>query len=218
MTISDALPVLGLRVEATTAVGVLELRGITDDLLADLIEVARAGIHAPERMPFTVPWTDTEPERFALQFAQYHWNTRATWSPEKWDLNLAVLHDGRLVGVQGVSTSHYVLTRPGETGSWLTRSVQGRGLGTAMRRAMCALLFDHLDAVEITSGYFTDNPASGAVSRKVGYRENGHERRERRPGELAVCTGLVLRPDDFVRDGVEITVHGLEAFRGSIGL
>ncbi len=218
MDIVDVLPSLGLRVEATTEVGPLELRGITDDVLAELVDVARAGIHDPERMPFTFPWTDVEPERFAIQFAQYHWNARATWSPQRWDLNLAVLHDGALVGVQGVSTSNYLVTRTGETGSWLTASVQGRGIGTAMRRAMCCLLFDHLDAAEITSGYFTDNPASGAVSRKVGYRANGHERRERRPGELAVCTGLVLTPEDFVRGGVEITVAGLEPFRRSIGL
>jgi RimJ/RimL family protein N-acetyltransferase len=38
-----------------------------------------------------------------------------------------------------------------------------------MRQAMCALLFDHLEAEEITSAAFTDNPASLAVSRKVGY-------------------------------------------------
>src|SRR4051794_32629907 len=62
---------------------------------------------------------------------------------------------------------------------------QGRGIGTAMRQTMCALLFDHLQAEEITSAAFTDNPASLAVSRKVGYTDNGTFRMQRRPGELA---------------------------------
>ena len=62
---------------------------------------------------------------------------------------------------------------------------------------MCAFVFDHLDAVQITSGAFTDNPASLAVSRKVGYRENGVVRRERRPGEVATTVELLLTPDAF---------------------
>lgn len=37
-----------------------------------------------------------------------------------------------------------------------------------MRQALCAFLFDCLDAQEITAGAFVDNPASLAVSRKVG--------------------------------------------------
>jgi RimJ/RimL family protein N-acetyltransferase len=218
MGIQDVLPALGLRIAVTAPSGELVLAGITDDLLAELAEVAKAGVHDPERMPFTFPWTDTAPERFALQFAQYHWGTRASWSPEKWHLNPAVLQDGRPIGVQGFSTSDYLVTRVGETGSWLGQVHQGRGVGTIMRRAICAFLFDHLDAVRITSGYFSDNPGSGAVSRKVGYRENGTERRQRRPGELATLTLLTLDPDDFDRGGVEIEVEGLAAFRASVGL
>ncbi len=218
MVIQDVLPALGLRISVSSPSGGLELVGITDDLLARLAEVAAAGIHDPERMPFTVPWTDTEPERFALQFAQYHWGIRSRWSSQGWDLNLAVLVDGRPVGVQGFSTTDYLVTRVGETGSWLGQAHQGQGVGTTMRRAICAFLFDHLDAARITSGFFADNPGSGAVSRKVGYRENGSERRQRRPGEVATLTHVVLEPEDFVRGGVEIEVEGLAAFRGSIGL
>lgn len=218
MSIQDVLPALGLRIAVSSPAGALELVGMTDDLVAELAAVAEAGVHDPARMPFTFPWTDTEPERFALQFAQYHWRTRSTWSPEKWELNLAVLEAGRPIGVQGFATSDYLVTRAGETGSWLGEAHQGRGVGTTMRRAICAFLFDHLDAVRITSGYFSDNPGSGAVSRKVGYRENGTERRRRRPGELATLTHLTLDPEDFVRGGVVIEVEGLAPFRRSVGL
>lgn len=213
-TLTDLLPALGLRITA----GPIELRGITDGDLVSLVDLARGGIHEPERMPFLVPWTDAPAEEFPLRFAQYHWRTRADFSPEGWDLNLAVRHEGTLVGVQGIGTHHYPVTRSAETGSWLGRQFQGRGIGTAMRQAMCAFVFDHLDAAEITSGAFTDNPASLAVSAKVGYAENGRTRRERRPGELATTIELVLTPDTFVRGEHPVEVQGLAAFRRSVGL
>lgn len=213
-TIADVLPMLGLRVTA----GPLELRGITDDDLVTLAELAVRGVHAPERMPFTYPWTDAELADLPLRFAQYHWRTRADFGPDAWVLNLGVWHEGTLVGVQGLNTSKYLVTRTGETGSWLGLEHQGRGIGTAMRQAMCAFVFDHLDAAEITSGAFTDNPASLAVSRKVGYRENGRIRRERRPGELATTVELVLTPEDFMRGEHPLEVSGVTAFRRSIGL
>jgi RimJ/RimL family protein N-acetyltransferase len=213
-TIADVLPMLGLRVTA----GPLELRGITDDDLVRLAELAVRGVHAPELMPFTYPWTDADPADLPLRFAQYHWRTRADFGPDAWVLNLGVWHEDRLVGVQGLNTSKYLVTRTGETGSWLGLEHQGRGIGTAMRQAMCAFVFDHLDAAEITSGAFTDSPASLAVSRKVGYRENGRVRRERRPGELATTVELVLTPADFVRGEHPVRVSGVVAFLRSIGL
>ena len=170
-TTADLLPVLGLRITA----GPLELRGITDDLLPELCDLAARGIHAPERMPFVVPWTDVPAEELPRRFAQYHWLSRAEFSPARWSLHLAVLHEGVPVGVQGLSTSSYLVTRTGETGSWLGQGFQGRGIGTAMRQVMCAFAFDHLDAAEITSSAFTDNPAS------LAGLHQGRVRRER-PG------------------------------------
>ena len=213
-TIADLLPMLGLRITA----GPLALCCLTDEDLVTLAGLAAHGVHDPDRMPFTYPWTDAEPAELPLKFAQYHWRTRADFGPTAWTLNLGVWHDGTLVGVQGLSTSKYLVTRTGETGSWLGLEHQGRGIGTAMRQVICAFAFDHLDAVEITSGAFTDNPSSLGVSRKVGYRENGRERRERRPGELAECIGLVLDHHGLVRGEHPLEVSGVQAFRRSIGL
>ena len=214
MSIAEVLPALGLRISA----GPLELRGITDDDLATLAALAVGGIHEPVRMPFYHPWTDVASAELPLKFAQYHWGIRASWSPEKWELNLGVWCDGELLGVQGVATEHFLVTRTGETGSWLGRDHQGKGIGTAMRQVMCAFLFDHVGFEEITSGAFTDNEASLAVSRKVGYRDNGVRRLKRREGELATNIGLVLTPGDFVRGDHPVQVEGLAAFRRSIGL
>lgn len=212
-TVGQVFPVLDLRVTA----GDLELRGISDADIVTLGALAAQGIHSPDRMPFSFPWTDVTSDEMPLNFAQYHWRTRADFSPASWELNLGVWWQGELVGVQGVNTSNFVVRRTGETGSWLGSAHQGRGLGTAMRQVMCVLLFDHLGFTEVTSGAFVDNPASLAVSRKVGYRVNGTERYERR-GELAEMTMLALAPGDLVRPEVSVEVSGAERVRRLIGV
>jgi RimJ/RimL family protein N-acetyltransferase len=214
MTIADIFAPLGVRIVA----GPLELRGLSDDDLVELATLAERGVHPPDRMPFLFPWTDAPAADLARNTAQYHWRCRATFAPPKWELNLGVWRDGVLLGSQGVSTQDFLTTRTGETGSWLGQAHQGQGVGTAMRQAMCAFLFDFLDFTEITSGAFTDNPASLGVSRKVGYVENGRTRLERRPGELAVNIGLLLTPETFVRGEHDLVVEGIEPLRRLIGL
>jgi RimJ/RimL family protein N-acetyltransferase len=198
--------------------GPLELRAIRDEDIPALVDLALGGIHEPEQMPFAFPWTDAPADKLPANTAAYYWTARTQFSPERWTLDLAVRVDGELVGVQGFTTKTYLVVRTGETGSWLGRSFQGRGIGTAMRQAMCALLFDHLDAHEITSGAFVDNPASLAVSRKVGYVDNGTFRMQRRPGELAWNRNLLLTPDRFVRAPHPVEVDGVAPLRRAIGL
>jgi RimJ/RimL family protein N-acetyltransferase len=214
LTLADLSPMLALRIAA----GPLELRGLTDDDLVRLCELAEAGVHPPEEMPFYVPWTQAPPGELARNTAAYHWRMRAEFSLDKWSLELGAWYDGMLVGTQGFHTRSYLVTRTGESGSWLGMAHQGQGIGTLMRQVLCAFLFDHLDAAEVTSAAFLDNPASLAVSRKVGYRPSGVQRLERRPGELALNQGLVLAPDDLVRAPYPLTVEGLAPFRRSVGL
>src|SRR5688500_115597 len=75
-TVADLRPLLGLRITA----GPIELRGITDDDLAALAELAGQGVHAPEAMPFFFPWTDVPADELPRNFAQYHWRTRAEFA------------------------------------------------------------------------------------------------------------------------------------------
>ena len=213
MELAEIFPPFGLRVEA----GPVVLRPITDELLPRLVELALAGIHDPASMPFSTPWTDAPATDQPLGFASFHWGLRSGWTRARWNLEFAVEYDGALVGCQGFNTTSYLVTRTGETGSWLGREFQGRGIGTQMRQAICAFCFDHLDAAEITSGAFTDNPASLAVSRKVGYQPNGVRRMTRRPKEWALNQGFRLTPETFVR-GPDLRVSGVEAFRRFIGL
>ena len=212
--LATLFPPFGLHV----ALGPVELRPMTDEVLPALCDLAERGIHDPDAMPFYVPWSTAPAGELGRNTAQYQWRERADFTPSAWDLQLAVFHDGTLVGCQGLRTEDFLVTRTGETGSWLGKEFQGRGIGTVMRRAICTLAFDHLDFAEVTSGAFLDNPASLAVSRKVGYRPNGVRRLRRREGELALNQALSLSPDDFVRPAEPVSVSGVEAFRAFIGL
>lgn len=212
LDLRDAFPPFGLLVEA----GPVVLRPITDEVLPRLIEVALAGVHGPDEAPFYHPWTDAPADQLPTDFVRYHWSTRGGWSREQWTLDLAVEYEGQVVGTQGVTTKDFLATRSGETGSWLGLEHHGKGIGTRMRQAICALCFDQLGFEELTSGAFEDNPASNAVSRKVGYQPNGVARLPRK-GTWASNNKYVLTPETFVR-GEPVTVTGAEAFRKFVGL
>jgi RimJ/RimL family protein N-acetyltransferase len=209
---SDLWPPFGLVVRS----GALTLSTITDEDLLGLVDLVRSGVHAPDAMPFTVPWTRQEPERVAPEYARHYWEVRAAFRPESFHLDLAVRVGGELVGVQGFFATDYPVARTAETGSWLALRHHGRGIGTRMRQAVCAFLFDHLGAAEVTSGAWSDNPASLAVSRKVGYRQTDRARRSRE-GVLAEHVQLRLRPEDLVR-GEPLESDGAGPLRRFLGV
>jgi RimJ/RimL family protein N-acetyltransferase len=93
---------------------------------------------------------------------------------------------GQPVGIQELFATQFAVLREVATGSWLTRSVQGRGLGQEMRAAVLQLAFEGLGAEVARSGAFVDNLASLSVSRSIGYRENGRSREapRRQPREM----------------------------------
>ena len=151
----------------------LELRLPTELELLELLDLAMSGIHGPDEMPFGFAWTDQPSPLFERSFMQFHWSTRANWSPGKWSLDFGVWAEGRLVGTQGIGAENFAVLRTVSTGSWLAREFQGQGIGKEMRSAVLGFAFDHLEAIWATSGSFRDNPASAAVSRALGYDEDG---------------------------------------------
>jgi RimJ/RimL family protein N-acetyltransferase len=207
-------PLFGLRLAA----GPLILEPVSDDDIPALVRLASAGVHEPQSMPFSVPWTDSPPEALGRTMATYYWRTRAELAPENWTMDFVVRWYGEIVGVQGLITKDYPVTRSCETGSWLGLAHQGKGIGTLMRQTVCAFAFDDLDAQEVTSSAWIDNAASLAVSLKVGYQENGQRRQVRRPGELATMQHLVLAPSRLVRHHFDLEVQGLGAVREFLGI
>lgn len=182
----------------------LELRPDDDPGLYELVAEARLGVHPPDYMPFTVPWTDF-PEHAWLQ---YHWSTRAAVTPADWRINFLVRLDGRVIGTQGIMAKDFAVTREVHSGSWLGARHQGKGYGTEMRAAVVMFAFDHLGANRVTSDAFEDNAASHAVSRKLGYMPDGSITMARR-GKAVTSIRLALRSAGFVRPSWSVSVTGL---------
>lgn len=161
-------PLFGLAVRTPR----LELRYPTD---LDALELAgRTGdIHDPAFMPFDTPWSrlpDDERERGTLQ---HLWLTRAELAAERWTVNLCVVVDGAVVGMQSLRAERFGARRTVDTGSWLHRPLQGRGLGREMRAAVLHLAFAGLGAERATTEAFEGNEPSRRVTVGLGYRPNG---------------------------------------------
>jgi RimJ/RimL family protein N-acetyltransferase len=202
------LPLLRLRPQI--AIGSIELRLPDADDLAALAALAEDGVHDPAVQPFGVPWTDEEPEVRALSTMQYHWGSWASWTPRRWELNLVTALDGTVVGMQALSATEFAVLREVSTGSWIGLEHQGLGIGTAMRAAILALAFDGLGAEQATSSAFTDNPASLAVSRKLGYADDGIARQVSR-GRPAQMQRLRLDRRSWLEHRhCEVIIEGLE--------
>ena len=89
------------------------------------------------------------------------------------DCPLAVLlKSGVFIGMCGVHPS-----QDWEIGYWLGRPFWGRGYATEACGRAVAWAFDELKAETLNAGWFHDNPASGRVLTKLGFRAAGEEER-----------------------------------------
>jgi RimJ/RimL family protein N-acetyltransferase len=165
-------------------------------------------------MPFFVPWTDLPPAERAISTSQWLWGHRANWSVDKWTFTGAAFVDGVPIGMQDVEAGDFRVVHSVESGSWLGREFQGRGLGREMREAMLHFAFAGLGAEEALSGAFDDNAASLATSRAIGYAENGEGRGKRRDGSartirfrLDRATWEHRRRDDIEIVGLDSCLH-----------
>lgn len=210
----DHWPLFGLRVRVAD----LELRLPTEAELAELAEVAARGVHLPGQVPFLTAWTDRPPAELAREVVQKTWRRRGAWRPESWALELVVFAEGRPVGVQEMWAEHFPTLREVATGSWLGLAYQGRGIGKRMRAAMLHLAFAGLGAEQARTASFVDNSAPLAVSRRLGYRQDGITR-DVLHGKAVVSQRLRLTRQEWeatVRP--EVTISGLEPCLAMFGL
>jgi RimJ/RimL family protein N-acetyltransferase len=215
MSLVDHWPLLGLRIETPN----LELRTPTDADLEALADLVSNGVHRPETMPFTTEWTDADSPELERGALQYWWRCRADFSPKQWDVPLAVVNGGTIVGVQGLAANEFPTLRTAETGSWLGLAHQGQGIGKEMRRAVLHFGFECLGAKAITSAAYTDNPASQKVSLATGYQPNGINVVQRR-GDRAEQIRYILTRDRWEEVSAEsdVRVEGFDACREMFGL
>lgn len=218
LTLEEIFPPFALSIAA----GSVELRVLRDHDLPELVELVRGGIDAPGLpMPFLRAWHQEAfapgaPEGFPTSSLAWWWTQRAAVAPDSWRLALVVRRDGVLVGMQDLHADDFALTRTVLTGSWLGREHQGVGTGTLMRQLVVGFAFDELGAKACESGYVVGNHASAAVSRKVGYVDNGRRRlvQHTRDGKVGVDEQrVVVTPDTYVRPLEPVRVEGAEALR-----
>jgi RimJ/RimL family protein N-acetyltransferase len=76
----------------------------------------------------------------------------------------------QLIGCIGLSQAD---GGPHELGYWLARPAWGLGYATEAGRAVVAMARDGLRLNRIEAGHFLDNPGSGRVLRKLGFRPTG---------------------------------------------
>lgn len=182
----------------------LQLRHPSLDDLDELADRAAEGIHDPGYMPFLFPWSDVTPEERARSVLQYQFRTWADFSAESWNLELAVVHEGRIVGVQSVFARKFPVTGEVETGSWVAQRFQGQGIGTEMRRAVLHFAFAGLGARHAVTSAFEDNHASLGVTKKLGYQEDGIALHARGDKPAVVRRFRMAREDWTESPGYEI--------------
>ena len=223
LTLEDVFPPFALSISC----GPVELRVLRDDDLPELVELVRSGIQTPGLpMPFLRAWHEAPfapgtPDGFPTTSLAWWWTQRATFTPEEWRLALVVRRDAELVGMQDLHAEDFAHRRHVMTGSWLGRAHQGKGTGTLMRQLVVGFAFDELGAAQCESGYVLGNQASAAVSRKVGYVDNGRRRivQHTRQGVVGADEQRVtVTPGTFVRPDDPVSVQGADVLRRFLGI
>ena len=150
---------------------------------------------------------------------QDYWRARGSWRPESWALSFGVFRDGELVGYQGLEGEDFPRLRTVDSSSFLAHAARGQGLGKQMRAAVLALAFEGLVARFTITSAWTDNHASLAVSRALGYVDNGvtTQRRGETVGEMAHMRLTRERWASSEWAG-RVAVDGLEGCRAFFGL
>lgn len=198
----------------------LTLRYVDDDIATELATLAAAGIHDPGWMPFGEPWTRGESPDVERNALRYHWRCRADTSSESWTINFGVFVDEVLVGSTGLMASDFVRMRQFETGSWLGREFQGRGIGKETRLATLTVGFAGLDAAWALTGAWHDNGPSLGVTRALGYTEQGHRRMLRDDAASDRMIGFEMPRSHFDehlrRDDIELI--GIDPVREQLGV
>jgi RimJ/RimL family protein N-acetyltransferase len=163
----------------------LHLRHLSE---ADLAPLAAILPDDAEQDPSSTsyPGLDRDRNRGVVVHQDY-WRARGSWRPESWALSFGVFRDGELVGYQGLEGDDFARLRTVDSSSFLVPAARGQGLGKQARAAVLALAFGSLGARFAITSAWTDNYASLAVSRALGYVDNGvsADRRGETMGEMA---------------------------------
>lgn len=97
-------------------------------------------------------------------------------------------HGSRLIGSVGLAEAEGGGV---ELGYWIARGQWGRGYATEAARAVLSVA-RAIGHDRIEASHFIDNPASGQVLRKLGFRPTGEWRPRYSEGRKQVCTAVMF--------------------------
>jgi RimJ/RimL family protein N-acetyltransferase len=139
------------------------------------------------------PYTPRDASEFAAREHPIHYPNFLLWQRT----------DGapRLIGSCGLANREGAA----ELGYWIARPYWGLGYASEAARAVVAIAHA-LGHRYLVSGHFTDNPASGRVLRKIGFRSTGRTemRHSTARGHAAPCALFERSLDDSGTQGSDI--------------
>lgn len=91
-------------------------------------------------------------------------------SGEDWPFSIVRKADGQFIGMGGLHPA-----RGWEIGYWIGRPYWGCGYATEAAARLVEFAFDQKGAERLKASWFHDNPASGRVLEKLGFRPKGGE-------------------------------------------
>ena len=156
------------------------------------------------------PWLDTDAEALYQYASEPEVGLRAGWPPHKSEQeSLEIIRTvfnnpttwaivwnetGEAIGAMGYGPSCEcsLPSREGEptVGYWVGRPYWGKGICTEALRLMISYIRQTTNIKSLISGHFIDNPASGRVMEKCGFRDTG---------KLNRCSHLLGGDKDMVR-------------------
>jgi ribosomal-protein-alanine N-acetyltransferase len=85
----------------------------------------------------------------------------------------AIEYAGEVIGAVGLERRGHEDRDTYELGYWIAEDRWGRGLASEAAARVVRYAFEELGVVRLTSGHFDENPASGKVLEKCGFRVTG---------------------------------------------
>ncbi|SKB52908.1 GNAT family N-acetyltransferase [Sphingopyxis flava] len=146
-------------------------RAIGEEAIARNLARAPWPYHEEDARAFLAGWTEGHPSRFLML-------QRTASAP-------------RLIGGVGMDRTE---SGEFELGYWVARPYWGLGYATEAGRHMVDLAHT-LGISRLMASHFADNPASGAVLRKLGFRQTG-----RRPLRASLARGEAAPTIEYARD------------------
>ena len=114
--------------------------------------------------------------------------------PREWSCGeayrFAVEHGGRLIGIADIDQ---IVGGEGELGYWFEQASWGKGFASEAAAAVVRFAFVEAGATRLRSGHAADNPASGRVLLKLGFKLcDTVERVSRSRGETILVRRFLL--------------------------